>query len=162
MKKFVFAFIIILLAGTFQTSLIAASNETTSLQAANSLINQAFASVLTAEHAGANVTGLLIRLNNAGELLSEAENSYENGNLANVTSKADNAAMIATQVSNDANNLTVSSLSASKDQFILTLVFSVVTIIVLIISLLLIWRRFKRAYYKKLLGSRPEVVDNQS
>jgi len=163
LKKFVFASIIIILfLGTFQISLIAASNETTSIQAANSSINQAFSSVLTAEHTGGNVTGLLIRLNNAGALLSEAENSYQSGNLANVTSKADNAALIASQVNIDANALTTNSLRASRNQFALTVMFSIVTISVLVISLLLVWQRFKRAYHKKLLSSRPEVVDNQS
>ena len=139
-----------------------ASSETDNIGIANLSINQAFTSVLAAEAAGGNVTGLLAKLNGAGELLAEAERSYQNGNLADVNSKANNAILIANQVNSDAATLTISSRNASENNFLLTATFSVVGIAFLLFALNLVWRRSKRGYYKKLLDSKPEVVNNQA
>ena len=68
-------------------------------------MGQAFNSVLDAEKAGANVSHLLVKLNAAVELLSDAQNAYNSGNTANVTSLANNAIQIANQVNDDALNL---------------------------------------------------------
>ena len=129
------------------------------LQAADNAVGQAFNSVLEAEKAGGNVTQLLIKLNNAGALLAEAQNAYNSGNSANVTSIAENVQQIADQVNLDATNLRNISLIESQNGFWLTLVFSVVGAVVFGLFLLFIWRRFKRAFIKKLLYAKPEVVD---
>ena len=64
-----------------------------------SAVEQAFNAVLDAEKAGANVTQLLAKLNTAGELLADAQNALNSGNnVANITSKAENATQIAVQV----------------------------------------------------------------
>jgi hypothetical protein len=139
-----------------------ASGEADSIGIANLSINQAFTNVLSAEAAGGNVTGLLSRLNGAGELLAEAERGYQNGNLAGINDKTNNAILIANQVKSDAETLTVSSRNNSENSFLLTATFSIVGIALLLFALNLVWRRSKRGYYKKLLGSKPEVVDNQA
>ncbi len=130
------------------------------LQAANSAVGEAFNSVLEAEKVGGNVTQLLVRLNTAGTLLADAQNAYNSGNTANVTSLVENALQIANKVNADALNLRDVSLVESQNSFWLTLIFSVIGAIVFGGSLLFVWRRFKRYYTKKLLGSKPEVVDN--
>ena len=145
----------------FQTPLVLA-DEKASIETANLSINQAFTSVLAAEKAGANVTPLLTELNTAGELLAEAQNAYSSGNLSNVASKAENARIIADQVNSDALTLRDVSLVESQNNFWLTLTFSVVGAVVFGIALLLVWRRFKRGYMKKLLSLKPEVVDNET
>jgi hypothetical protein len=143
-----------------QITLVKASNETTSIQAANSSINQAFTNVLAAEKAGGNVTQLLARLSSAGELLAEADNAYRSGNLANVTSEAENAGLIADQVNSDAISLQNASISRSQNNFLLTLIFSVDGVFVFVVVLFLVWRRVKRGYMKRLRGLKPEVVEN--
>ena len=143
----------------FQTPLVLA-DEKASIETADLSISQAFISVLAAEKVGGNVTQLLTALNTAGGLLAEAENAYRSGNLSNVASKAENARLIADHVNSDALNLRDVSLVESQNNFWLTLTFSVVGAVVFGIVLLLVWRRFRRSYVKKMFSMKPEVVDN--
>ena len=130
------------------------------LQAANNAIGKAFNAVLDAEKAGGNVTQLLVKLNIAGELLTQAENLYRSGWTANVTSMAGNSALIADQVTNDALSLQNAAADRSQNIFILTLIFSFAGAFIFIIFLMFMWRRFKSSYVKKLLGFKPEGVEN--
>ena len=139
-----------------------ASGEADNIGIANLSVNQAFTNVLAAEAAGGNVTDLLSKLNGAGELLAEAERSYQSGNLFGINDKANNAILIANQVKSEAATLTISSRNNSENNFLLTATFSIVGIAFLLFALNLIWRRSKRGYYKKLLDSKPEVVNNQA
>ncbi len=159
------AAIIILLAvlvvASFNTLLVKANNENTSIELANSSINQAFISALDAEKAGANVTRLLLKLNKAGELLAEAENAYLSGNLTIVISKAESAILLAEEVNDDALRLRDVALVESQNNYWLTLVFSVVGAFAFSIALLIVWRQFKRARINNL-GYEPEVVEDAS
>jgi hypothetical protein len=139
----------------------AQTDQTTSkLQTASNALERAFNVVLGAEKAGGNVTQLLVKLNTAGVLLAEAQNAYNSGNTTNVSFIADNVRQIADQVNSDAVNLRNASVLNSQNSFWLTLVFSVVGAVVFGVSLFIVWRRFKRDFIKKLLGSKPEVVSN--
>jgi len=131
------------------------------LQAANSAVGQAFIAVLDAEKAGGNVTQLLAKLNTAGTILAKAQNAVNSESTANITSNVENAIQIANQVKNDALNLRNVSLVKSQNNLWLTYSFSIVGAAVFGISLLIVWRRFKRGFIKKLLGSKPEVVENK-
>ncbi len=128
------------------------------LQAADNAVGQAFSSVLDAEKAGGNVTRLLVKLNAAEALLAEAQNAYNSGNPTNVLSVAENVQQIADQVNLEAKNLRNVSLVESQNVFLLTLGFSVVGAVVFGLLLLFIWRRFKRAFIKKLFNAKPVVV----
>jgi len=134
--------------------------EEISIQNANTAINQAFTSVLEAEKAGGNVTQLLITLNIAGDLLSKAENAYEAGYLANVTVDAENARSIADKVNSDAIASQEVSIVASQNNLLYTLTFSIIGIVIFSLVLLVVWRRFKASYMKRLLGMKPEVVED--
>jgi hypothetical protein len=139
---------------------VAAENELSNIETANSSINQAFANVLAAEKAGGNITDLMLQLNTAAEYLVTAENSYRSGDLANVNSNVEDTVEIANQVNSDALALRETSLIKSQESFWSTLIFSVVGAIVFSLLLMLAWRRFKRSYMNKLLGMRPEVVED--
>lgn len=144
-----------------ENSVLAQTDQTAlKLQAANTAIGQAFNSVLEAEKAGGNVTQLLSKLNTAGEILAEAQNALNSGTIANVTSETENAIQIADQVNFDAVNLRNDSLVKSQENFWFILIFSVVGAVVFSVLLLFVWRRFKRFYTKKLLGMKPEVIEN--
>jgi hypothetical protein len=155
------AIIVIVIIG-FQIASVKASNETDRIEVANLSINQAFTNVLAAEAVGGNVSDLLSKLNGAGELLAEAENDYKSGNLVDVNAKADNAIIIANQVKTAAVNLTINSKNYSENKLIATIIFSILSIPLFLTALRLFWRRAKRGYYRKLLGSKPEVVNNQT
>jgi len=152
--------LVITLTVSLQITPVKASNESASIEAANSSINQAFTNVLAAEKAGGNVTQLLTDLNSAGQLLAAAENAYRSENLTNVTSYSENATSIANQVNSGALSLLNASSNRSQNNFWLTLVFSIDGAFVLVVVLLLVWRRFKRNYRKNLLGLKPRVVKN--
>ena len=132
----------------------------TNLQEANRAVSQAFNAVLEAEKAGGNVTELMLKLNTAGIILANAQNILNSGNTANITSNLENVLQMANQVNDDAINLRNVSLVDSKNSVWLTLIFSVAGAIALCILLLIVWRRFKRAFNKKLLNTKPEVVEN--
>lgn len=155
----VFLFVLILIA-SYPLQLVKADGETSSIDAANSSINQAFTNVLAAEQAGGNVTDLLYKLNSAGELLASAENSLRSGSKTNVAVDAQKAKAIANQVNDDAIALRAESLSASQVNFCLTLTFSVMGAVVFSLSLWLAWRWFKNRFINRLLGMKPKVVED--
>ncbi len=138
----------------------AASSDSASIQAADSAINQAFKNVLAAEKTGGNVTQLLTNLNNAVELLSEANNAYQSGDTNGVSSNADNARSIANQVNSDALTLQNVSISQSHNRFLFTIIFSIASPLIYVVIFLVGWRRFKRGYNKRLLALKPKVVNN--
>jgi cytochrome bd-type quinol oxidase subunit 2 len=158
-RAIIILFIITIIA-SFYPAVVKADNENISIENANSSINQAFTNILAAEKAGGNVTQLLIKLNTAGELLAKAENTYNSGNLTNVTSNAESALQLADQVNSDALALRETSLLESQKNFWYTMIFSVVGAAVFGIALLLTWRRFKRSFTNKLLGMKPMAVEN--
>ncbi len=140
---------------------LAQTDQTASeLQVAKIDLGQAFNAVLEAEKAGGNVTQLLAKLNIAGTILADAQNVLNSGNTVNITSNVENAVQIANQVNDDALNLRNVSLIRSQNSLWLTLTFSVVGAIVFEISLYFIWRRFQRSHMNKLLGMKPEVIEN--
>lgn len=139
---------------------VSASNESASVDAANSSINQAYTNVLSAENAGGNVSQLLTSLNVAAELLAQADNALRSGDLTDVSSNADNARLIANQVNSEALSLKSAAISNSQNQFLLTVMFSINAALIYVVILLIVWRRFKRRYNKRLLSMKPEVVNN--
>jgi len=160
---FITLFIIISLNYCFcsENNVFAQTDQTASkIQVANNAVNKAFNTVLDAEKAGGNVTQLLEKLNIAGILLAEAQNTFNSGNTANITSMAENAIQIATKVNGDAIILRNASLVESQNSFWLTLTFSIVGAVVFGVSLLLVWRRFRRSFMKKFLSMKPEVAEN--
>jgi hypothetical protein len=145
----------------FREQYVLAQNETsTQLQAANDAVDQAYANVLKAEKAGGNVTELISRLNVAGSLVASAENSVRIGSASNVDSNAETARQIADQVAQDANALANKSLTESRNSLWVALIFSVIGVIVFLVALTFVWRRFKRQYLKKFLSMKPEVVNS--
>ena len=131
------------------------------LQAANQAVNQAFNAVLDAEKAGANVTGLMAQINSAQDILAKAENSYRTGDTNNSVAQADSVLPIAQQVTLDAQNAKQNAIISTQNAFWSTIALTIVGIIVLVLVLFLIWRRFKRNYVERLSEAKPELVSNE-
>jgi hypothetical protein len=163
MKKIVICLLIVVSATAFLSCYIAsvrASSEGDIIDNATTAMNQAFNNVLAAETLGANVTTLLSRLNTAGQLLSQAQNSYYSGSTIDVARNAQNAYSIASQVNSQALSLKMLAENQTKSNNIQTIAFSSVGAIVFVLILLLIWRRVKSSYFKRLLDMKVEgVVD---
>jgi len=130
------------------------------LQAANTAVERAFNAVLDAEKAGANVTGLLAQLNVAAGVLAQAENSFRTGDFNTSAVQADNVLPIAQEVTNSAQDAKQTALVSGQNAFWFTIAFTEIGASVFVLVLFLVWRRFKRGYKKKLLGLKPEVVEN--
>jgi hypothetical protein len=127
---------------------------------AESALRQAFKKVLTAEQAGANVGDLLSKLNEAGDLLTEAESAYANGNVSEAMENANSSILIANTIANEALDLQTSARTNNQNVFWQTLAFSLVGIAVLIIALFVVWTKFKTSRSKKLSALKPEVTSN--
>jgi hypothetical protein len=124
-------------------------------------VRQAFNATLDAERAGANVSGLILRLNEAGGILVEAEMALGNGNSSEAASKAGQCIGIAESVKGDADVLKASALDGARTVFWASLAFSVVGVAVFVVVLAVVWRRFRRGYVGKVLGAKPRVVSNE-
>ena len=138
----------------------AQTNQTASkLEAANTAVGQAFGAVLDAEEAGANVTDLMFRLNYAAGLLAQAENSYRTGNINQAFAQADNVLPNAQEITNDANEAKQAATISTQNAFWTTIALSVIGIVVFVLVLSLVWRRFKQYYIERLSEAKPEVVE---
>jgi len=132
------------------------------VQEADVAVRQAFNATLDAERAGANVSNLIMSLNAAGDYLAEAENALRIGDSSAAASNASICMEIATSVQSDANALKASTLNEAHSAFWTDLTFSVVSIAVFVVVLMLVWRWFKRGHVEKMLGMKPEVPDDEA
>lgn len=137
-----------------------ADEASSSVGEADVAVRQAFNATLDAERAGANVSGLMAKLNEAGELLAEAEMAYRVGNFSEAASKADQCHMLADGVIGEASSLKSFALADAQTRFSSTLMFSIAGAVVFVAVLILIWFLFKPFYAKKLLRMKPEVASN--
>jgi len=135
-----------------------ADDVSSSVADADVAVRQAFNATLDAEKAGANVSGLLVSLNDAGGLLGEAEIALSNGNSSEASSDASQCISIAQSVQSDADALKASALNNARSVFWDSLIFSFVSIALFAAVLVFVWRRFKSGYHKKVLGMKPEVA----
>lgn len=121
-------------------------------------VGQAFSAVLDAEQAGANVTGLLARLNDAAALLAQAEMALRTGDANAAVDNATGALSIASEVKAEAVYAKASALVADDNALQSTITFSVVGAVTFVLALLLVWHRLRHRYVKNLLHSKPEVT----
>jgi hypothetical protein len=138
------------------------SEASSSVSDADHAVGVAFNATLDAESAGANVSDLIAELNEAAGLLNEAEVALNSGNLSEASSMAGQCFGIAENIKGEADALKASALDEAQSAFWMPLTFSVVSIASFLLLLLLVWRRFKRRYTRKVLGTKPEVASNEA
>jgi ribosomal protein L35AE/L33A len=139
-----------------------ASEASENVEGADGALRKAFNATLEAERVGANISGLILRLNEAEGVLREAEIALANGNLSEAFNEAGQCVGIAESVKSDAGVLKALALDEAQRVFGPSLTFSVVSIAVFVVVLVLVWRRFRRGYPGKVLGMRPEVVSDEA
>jgi hypothetical protein len=141
---------------------IGADDASSSVKSADSDLGLAFNATLDAERASANVSGLIASLNAAGGLLDEAEVALAEGNSSGAASMADQCIVIAESVQSEAGTLKASASAQARTTFWTYLTFSVVSSAAFTVALLLVWRRFKRGYLRKMLSMKPTVTANEA
>ena len=157
--------LILVLAGLFARDVFVvrgADEASPSLADADAAVRRAFNATLNAERAGANVSNLILRLNEAGGILAEAEIALGNGSSSEATSDASQCVGIAQSVQSDADALKASALDEAQTLLWTYLTFSVVGVAVFVVVLVLVWRRFKRGYVGNTLSMKPEVAHDEA
>jgi hypothetical protein len=124
---------------------------------ADGALRGAFVAVLDAENAGANVSGFVGRMNDAGVALTGARVALAAGTYSDAVDRAGECRILADGVVLDAGVLKNDAVAQASFWWV-TVLLSVTGSVVFVAILSLVWRRFKRYYADKLLGSRPEVA----
>jgi hypothetical protein len=111
----------------------------------------AYEAVLDAEQAGANASGLLARLNVAGEYLADAHIWYELGDYDNATHFANLCYDIGEDVRNEAFKLKNEAHGLWVSDLWMTITISIIGVVSVVFLSFLGWRTFKRHYHKRVL-----------
>jgi hypothetical protein len=158
---FLLVFIVFSLSLTCLPFHVSARDEASSaIGEADDALRMAFEAVLEAEKAGANVSSLIVKLDEAGGLLAEAENAYIVGNFSEAVSRAEQCSVLADGVRGEAVTLKGEASVGAQIAFWQGLTFAVVGSAVFLIVLFFVWGWFKRAYANKLLRMKPEVASD--
>ncbi len=106
----------------------------------------AYEAALKAEEVGGNVSGLFVRLNEAGEFLAVARMSFKNGDFDSAVRFADLSRNVGEEVEDEAAKLKDVALSEGVQRVRFTLFGSVSGIVLIGIGSFLVWRFLKRRY----------------
>ena|GEM_PF-2488347 len=132
------------------------------IEKAEGVVASAYEAVLEAEEAGANVSALVARLNEAGDLLTQAHVSYRRGDFVSTARFADLCGEIGEEVRIKALELRDLAIEEAGQRFRWTMIESIVGVVAILCLSFLGWRAFKRRYFRRVLGMRPEVGSDES
>lgn len=161
----VFSVIFIFLFSFFVFDGIASSGEdiaASAISQAEYFLVSAYAAVLDAEQAGADVSSLLSQLNEADERLAKAKVAFGLGDFDEAALSADYCSVIGESVKNEADELRVDAYGSTVMDSWLTVIGSLVGVVVVVLGSFWGWRAFKRRYYRRVLTKKPEVVSDES
>ena len=118
---------------------------------------QAYEAVLDAERVGADISGLLVRLNDAAALLSKARMAFDVGDFEEATRFAESTSEIGYEVVDEAELLEIEANNAQVHRSWWFLGSSALGVSVVLVASLLGYEFFKRRYYQRLSKMRPRV-----
>jgi len=161
--------IVSLVLSTFISPIFVLPAHASGQEMASSVINQAedvvasaYEAVLEAERAGANVSGLLARLNQAGEFLAGAWVAFRLGDFEEAARSASLCSEISESVKNEAGEMRVEAYGLRVKGFWLTMTGSLVGVVAVVFGSFVGWRVFKRRYYMRVSRMKPEVSSGES
>jgi ABC-type Fe3+-siderophore transport system permease subunit len=105
---------------------------------------------------------LLTHLNNAIEILSEAEIAYSNGDVSTAAIQAANVIQIADDVTVEAQEVQAAASISRQQAFWSAVIITSVSVVVFVLALFLVWRRLKQNYVDSLSSSKPEVSSDET
>jgi hypothetical protein len=129
---------------------------------AEEAVGLAYETVLEAENAGAEVSGLLDKLDEAGMLLAEAQVSFRLGDFDEAFSLANLCSGIGESVEDEAYELRVEAYGSRVMVSWLTMAGSLVGVVVVAFGSFWGWRVFRRRYVRRALRIKPEVAKDES
>jgi hypothetical protein len=125
-------------------------------------VDLAYGAVLEAEGVGANVSGLLVELNDGVEALSEAYVSSRIGNFDDAIYFADLCSDLVEGIEAEANELRDAAVVDRDRRLLLNSFGSVFAVVGIFCGGFFGWRFFKSRYYQRVLETKPEVASNES
>ena len=129
---------------------------------AESRMSLAYKSVLEAERAGANVSGLLFKLSNGSTLLSRAQMQYRIGNFSEAADFANQCFDSLDGIEDEAGTLRDNAVTEKKQRMLISAVGSTFAIGAVLCVGVFGWRFFKDRYCRRVLKMKPEVQANDS
>jgi len=145
-----------------RVSAISSDEVQDAISKAESRISLAYESTLEAEKAGADISGLLLRLNNGSTLLSKAQMQYRIGNFSEAVNLANQCFDSLNEIEIEADKLRDRAIVERKQEMLISAVGSGLSIGVVVYAGIFGWRFFKDRYYKRVLRMKPEVQANDS
>ena len=118
---------------------------------------QAYEAVLDAERLDADVSGLLVQLNNAAELLFEARMAFDVGDFDEAAGYAKSTSEVGCEVLDEAELLEIEAANARVQSSWGFLIISVLGVSIAIVACVIGYRFFKRHYYRRLSKMKPRV-----
>jgi hypothetical protein len=132
------------------------------INSAESQLNLVYGAVLEAESVGADVSGLLVKLNNSSVLLSEAVNQYRIGNFSEAKVFAVQCFDSLNGVDVEADVLRDGAVFARKQLLFVSAIESAFGIGIVLYVGFFGWRFFRKKYYRRVLEMKPEVQADDS
>ena len=118
---------------------------------------QAYEAVLDAESADADVSGLLVRLNDAAALLSEARMTFDVGDFDEAAGYAESTSEVVYEIVDEVELLEIEVANARVYSSWVFLVISVLGVSVVVVASVFGYSFFKRRYYRRLSKMKPRV-----
>jgi len=146
----------------FRASASSRDAATSAISQAEEVVASAYEAVLEAEQAGANVSGLLVRLNEAGDLLARAQVAFRLGDFDETVLSANLCSEIGEEVRSEADELRVKAYGVRVTGSWLTMTGSLVGVVTVFLGSFWGWRVFKRRCIRRVLRMKPEVSADES
>ena len=133
------------------------SDASSAIDQAQNDLSSAYDSVSAASAAGADVSALLSKLDNAAVFLTQARSEYLSGDYERAVAHAVQCSQTLEGVSGDADGLTADSEAAAGDRFVFSLAVSGVGLFMVLGFGFFGWRYLKERYYGEVLKKKPQV-----
>ncbi len=164
-KLLVLLTILVLSASIFISKMFASNlvdTATTSIEIADNALVSAYQAILETERAGADVSNLLVQLNDAGDILAKAHIAYTLKDFEDATSFANACYYIIEDVKSQTNELRDMSHKSRIVGFWLTITGSLVGVVAVVFGAFWSWRVFKRRYIRQIPKMKVEVAQSES
>ena len=121
-------------------------------------LNNAFETLSRAEENGATINELIIELNTAISLYQELKTAVKEGDTEKATIIARECELILSRVSEWGNKLAEAAIEHSRTRRESRDIILHAAVVIVIISSLTLWIRFKQYYTRKALETKPTVI----